>query len=79
MDTISFANTLGYAMEANEKGLWDNGLSFGSIDGISALWEDIAYRRGIGNELANGSRWCSEKYGGKEFANHAKGIEAAAI
>ncbi len=78
MDTISAANTLGYAMEANEKGLWDNGLSFGSIDGISALWEDIAYRRGIGNELANGSRWCSEKYGGKEFANHAKGMELAA-
>lgn len=78
MDTISAASTLGYAMEANEKGLWDNGLSFGSIDGISALWEDIAYRRGIGNELANGSRWCSEKYGGKEFANHAKGMELAA-
>lgn len=78
MDTISAASTLGYAMEANEKGLWDNGLSFGSIDGISALWQDIAYRRGIGNELANGSRWCSEKYGGKEFANHAKGMELAA-
>ena len=78
MDTISAASTLGYAMEANEKGLWDNGLSFGSIDGISALWEDIAYRRGVGDELANGSRWCSEKYGGKEFANHAKGMELAA-
>ena len=78
MDTISAASTLGYAMEANEKGLWDNGLSFGSTDKISALWEDIAYRRGVGDELANGSRWCSEKYGGKEFANHAKGMELAA-
>ena len=26
MDTISCANTISYAMEANEKGLWDNGL-----------------------------------------------------
>ena len=29
MDTISAANTIGWAMEANEKGLWDNGLQFG--------------------------------------------------
>ncbi len=78
MDTISAASTLGYAMEANEKGLWDNGLCFGQTDQISQLWEDIAYRRGIGNELADGSRKCSEKYGGKEFANHSKGMELAA-
>ena len=32
MDTISAANTLSYAMEANEKGLWDNGLKFGEKD-----------------------------------------------
>lgn len=78
MDTISSASTLAYAMEANEKGLWDNGLSFGETDKISAVWEDIAYRRGIGDELANGSKWLSEKYGGKEFAIHSKGMELAA-
>ncbi len=80
MDTISAASTLGYAMEANEKGLWDNGLSFEpkDIDRISKVFEDIAYRRGIGDELANGSRWCSKKYGGEEFANHSKGMELAA-
>ena len=80
MDTISAASTLAYAMEANEKGLWDNGLSFNeeNKDKISQVWEDIAYRRGIGDELANGSRWCSEKYGGKEFAIHSKGMELAA-
>lgn len=80
MDTISASSTLGYATEACEKGLWDNGLKFGPDDQgkISKIWEDIAYRRGIGDELANGSRWCSEKYGGKEFANHSKGMELAA-
>ena len=80
MDTISASSTLGYATEACEKGLWDNGLKFGPDDEgkISKIWEDIAYRRGIGDELANGSRWCSEKYGGKEFANHSKGMELAA-
>ena len=78
MDTISAANTLSYAMEANEKGLWKNGLEFGKTDNISQLWEDIAYRRGIGDELAEGSRYLSRKYGGEEFAMNVKGLELAA-
>ena len=78
MDTISTANTIAYAMEANENGLWHNGLTFGSTDELSAIFEDIAYRRGIGNELAEGSKRLSEKYGGKEFAVHSKGLELAA-
>lgn len=78
MDTISAANTLSYAMEANEKGLWANGLRFSETKDISKIFEDIAHRRGIGNELAEGSKRLSEKYGGKEFAIHAKGMELAA-
>ena len=78
MDTISTANTLAWAMEANEKGLWDNGLCFGKTDNIPQVIEDIAYRRDIGNELAEGSRLCSEKYGGKDFAMHSKGLELSA-
>lgn len=78
MDTISTANTIAWAMEANEKGLWDNGLEFGKTDNLSQVFEDIAFRRGIGNELAEGSRALSEKYGGKEYAMHSKGLELAA-
>lgn len=78
LDTISASNTLAYAMEANERGLWNNGLKFGDIEGISKIWEDIAYRRGIGDELAEGSKRLSEKYGGKEFAMQSKGLELAA-
>ena len=78
MDTISAASTLAWAMEANEKGLWDNGLHFGQTDNISQIWQDIAFRRGIGNELAEGSKRLSEKYGGKEFAMQVKGMELAA-
>ncbi|MCF0142934.1 MAG: aldehyde ferredoxin oxidoreductase family protein [Parasporobacterium sp.] len=78
MDTISCASTVAYAMEANEKGLWDNGLKFGETDGISDLFEDIAHRRGIGDDLANGSKRCAEKYGGMEFAIQSKGLELAA-
>ena len=78
MDTISAANTIAWAMEANEKGLWDNGLSFGNTEELSSIFEDIAYGRGIGAELALGSKRLSEKYGGKEFAMHSKGLELAA-
>ena len=78
MDTISTANTIAWAMEANEQGLWDNGLKFGCTDGLAAIFDDIAHRRGIGDELAEGSKRLSQKYGGKEFAMHSKGLELAA-
>ncbi len=78
MDTISAANTISYAMEAKERGLWDAGLSFGRTDNISQILEDIAYRRGVGDELAEGSRYLSKKYGGEDFAMNVKGLELAA-
>jgi len=78
MDTISTANTIAWAMEANEQGLWDNGLKFGDVEALSQVFEDIALRRGIGDELAQGSKRLSEKYGGKAFAMHSKGLELAA-
>lgn len=78
MDTVSCSNTIGFAMELNEKGLWDNGLVFGKTEQISSLIEDIAYGRGIGSELGLGTKRLSEKYGGKEFAIHSKGMELAA-
>lgn len=78
MDTISTAGTLAFAMELNEKGLWENPLEFGKIDNISAIFEDIANRRGIGDILADGTKRMSERFGGKEFAIHAKGMELAA-
>ena len=78
MDTISTANTVAWAMEANEKGLWDCGLEFGKTDDLSRIFDDIAHRRGIGDELAEGSKRLSKKYGGKDFAMHSKGLELAA-
>ena len=78
LDTISTANTIAYAMEASEQGLWNNGLKFGCTEELSAIFDDIAHRRGIGDELAEGSKRLSEKYGGKEFAMHSKGLELAA-
>jgi aldehyde:ferredoxin oxidoreductase len=78
IDTISLGTTLSYAIEATEKGLIKSNLAFGSPEGIIELINDIAYRRGLGNDLANGTRWLAEKYGGMEFAIQVKGMEMAA-
>lgn len=78
MDTISTGGTIAFAMELNEKGLWENNIEFGKTENISEIFEDIAYRKGIGNQLAEGTRYLSEKYGGIEFAMHSKGMELSA-
>jgi aldehyde:ferredoxin oxidoreductase len=78
IDTVTVGNVLGFAAELNEKGLWDNGIKFGKKENISQLFKDISERNGIGDELAEGVRHLSEKYGGKDFAAHVKGLEVAA-
>lgn len=78
MDTISCAGSIAFAMELQEKGMWNSGLEFGKTDNLSEVFHDIAYRRGIGDILADGTRRMSEKFGGKEFAIQAKGMELAA-
>lgn len=78
MDTISMGSTIGFAMELKERGLWDCGLSFGNIDNLSQIFEDTAYRRGIGDLLAEGTRFLADKFGGKDCAMNVKGLELAA-
>jgi len=77
IDSITTGNTLGFASELNEKGMWDNGIEFGNKEAVSDAIQKIAYRKGIGDDLAEGVRFLSEKYGGKEFAAHSKGLEIA--
>lgn len=77
LDTISLGGTIAFAMELQEKGLADFGLSFGRVDNILEITEKIARREGIYYELGEGSKYLSEKYGGCEFAIHAKGLELA--
>lgn len=79
MDTISLAGTIAFAMELNEKGVWNNGLSFGKIDNLSDMFDKIAHREGeVGNLLAEGTKRLGEKFGGKEYCINAKGMELAA-
>lgn len=78
MDTISTGNVIGFAMELTEKGIIQSDLSFGNPQGIEEIIEDIAYRRGLGNDLADGVKKFSERVGGKNYAIHVKGLEMAA-
>jgi aldehyde:ferredoxin oxidoreductase len=78
MDTISMGGTLGCAMELTERGLLDSGLAFGKPDRIMELIEDTAYRRGLGAELAEGSRELARRHGAPELAMQARGLEFAA-
>ncbi|MDY6864827.1 MAG: aldehyde ferredoxin oxidoreductase family protein [Halobacteriota archaeon] len=75
MDTISSAQTIAFAMELSENGLLATGLSIGSTENISEVLRDIAHRKGLGNDLADGVRALSLKYGGEEYAIHSKGLE----
>jgi aldehyde:ferredoxin oxidoreductase len=77
LDTISLGNVLGFAMEASEKGLIEEKVSCGKFKATKALIEDIAYRRGLGNMLAEGVRFVAEKIGrgSSRWAMHVKGLE----
>lgn len=81
MDVISCGSTLAYATEAFEAGLIsekDTGglkLGWNQPQVLLELIEKTARREGIGDDLAEGVRAMSEKYGGKEMAIHVKGLE----
>lgn len=83
LDSISGGNVIGFAMECYEKGIIkseDIGgrtLKFGSVDDFVWLANDIAYRRGIGNVLADGVKPASEHFGqgSERFAIQVKGVE----
>ncbi|HEC35985.1 MAG TPA: aldehyde ferredoxin oxidoreductase, partial [Anaerolineae bacterium] len=75
LDTISVGGTLACAMELAERGLLDSELRFGRAGLLRKAIEDIAHRRGLGDELAEGSRRLAERYGAPELAMQVKGME----
>jgi aldehyde:ferredoxin oxidoreductase len=78
LDTISAGVTIGCAMELKEKGYYEDAPSFGEADKILPLIEDIAHRRGIGKELAEGSKKFAESKRHIEYAMQVKGLELPA-
>jgi len=78
MDTISAGSVLAWCMEAGEKGLVTTDLKFGIAEGIAQALDDMARRRDFGDEMANGTRSLSKRYGGADFAIQIKGLEMPA-
>jgi aldehyde:ferredoxin oxidoreductase len=78
LDTISTGGTIAWAMECAEKGLIDAPwLRFGDGEALLRAIEEIGAREGIGDLLAEGSRFASRMvgHGSEAFAAHVKGLE----
>ena len=86
IDIISVGNTIGFLMEAYEKGIIDKNY----LDGIDLKWGNVAAslemmhkisnRDGIGNKACNGVKYLANEIGhdSHKFAIHVKGHELAA-
>jgi len=77
IDTVSAGGTIAFAMECAERGLLEGAPRFGDAEGLLALLDDIAARRGLGALLAEGSRRAAREIGGGSlaFAPQVKGLE----
>ena len=78
MDTISAGSTLGCAMELAERGIVHGNLRFGRADLIHDALRDIAYRRGLGDEMAEGSYRFAQAHDAEEYSMSVKGLELPA-
>ncbi len=81
MDTIQTGNALSFAMECYEKGLMspeDTGgeVRFGNEQTAIEMVTDIAYRKGLGKLLAQGTKAMANKIGrgSEKFAMQVKGL-----
>lgn len=78
LDTISTGSTIACAMEMAEKGYITADLRFGDTGTMLDLIRKIAYRIGIGDELAEGSYRFASKYGHPEISMSVKKQELPA-
>ena len=81
MDSISAGNTVAWAIECYENGILTKEqtdgleLTWGNFEAEIELLRKMIDREGFGNDLADGVKRASEKYGGKEYAMHVGGQE----
>ncbi|MFP4490522.1 MAG: aldehyde ferredoxin oxidoreductase family protein [Spirochaetaceae bacterium] len=75
IDTITAGNTTAFAIEAYKAGKIDYQIDYNDVDRIAELLRMIAYREGIGDLLAEGTRAAAKKLGMEDRAIHVKGLE----
>lgn len=86
LDTISTGNAIGFAYELYERGILtkeDTGgleLTYGREEPVLELIRQIAYREGLGDLLAEGTREAARRIGkgAEQYAIHVKGLELPA-
>ena len=80
LDTISLGNVLGLTAELSERKVISDTVEWGDYKRFKELIEDITYRRGLGDLLAEGVRYIAYKLGGdvSRYAMHVKGLEISA-
>ncbi|MHA1977155.1 MAG: aldehyde ferredoxin oxidoreductase family protein [Candidatus Hodarchaeales archaeon] len=85
LDSISTGSTIAFFMECSEKNLVPEEFHaervvFGDDQGLLDLITKIAYRKGVGKILAEGTKRVSELFAQdtEKFAIHVKGLEMAA-
>ncbi|MDY7036135.1 MAG: aldehyde ferredoxin oxidoreductase family protein [Thermodesulfobacteriota bacterium] len=82
LDTLEVGGMISWAMELYEKGLLSEelagglNLEWGNMDGVLQLVEDIAFRKGLGDILAEGPKGAIERLGPKTayYNIHIKGL-----
>lgn len=77
LDTITTGNLAGLLMAAAEQGRSPFPVNFGDGAAVAGLVEDIAYRRGIGDTLAEGIFPAARELSLEDLAIHVKGLEPA--
>jgi len=82
LDTISTGSAIAMIMEAKEKGLVEgtafDGVEFGNKEKVLELIKKIAYRKDIGDILAEGIAQAAEIWGIQDLAIHVKKLPFAA-
>jgi aldehyde:ferredoxin oxidoreductase len=81
IDTISVGNAIGFAMEASQKRIIQEGIKWGDYKAARKLLEDIAEQRTpLGKTLAQGVKAAAQEFknGSEKWAMHVKGLEISA-
>jgi len=73
LDTIELGHAFSVTMEASEKSLIDEKLEWGDADGMIRLTNDIVFRKGIGDVLAEGPARAAAEWGAPEISMSVKG------
>ncbi|WP_291766186.1 aldehyde ferredoxin oxidoreductase family protein [Caldivirga sp. UBA161] len=76
-DSISLGNSIAFIIYLGEIGIIKDAPKWGDYEGIRRLIIDAAYRRGLGELAALGTKGIGEKLGVGELAIHVKGLEPA--